>query len=320
MKNRALQKQDFHMGRATAIARDVACLELSIVNVFLVGHPQAGDRNWVLVDAALPTSRAAILREAERRFGYGARPSAIVLTHGHFDHIGSVRELAETWDVPVYAHRLEAPYLSGRSDYPPGDPTVGGGSMARVASRLFPRRAIDLGSRLRILPEDGTVPGMPGWRWIHTPGHTPGHVSLFRDEDKVLIAGDAFVTTHQESFWAVATRLQEVWRPPAYFTINWDASRASVRVLSQLEPEVAGTGHGIPMSGERLREELRYLATHFDEVMPDDGRYVRQAALADEDGVYSVPPPRFDFLPPLLLSAGLLALFGMRMRRSQSAG
>jgi glyoxylase-like metal-dependent hydrolase (beta-lactamase superfamily II) len=161
---------------------------------------------------------------------------------------------------------------------------------------------------------------MPGWRWIHTPGHTPGHVSLFRDEDKVLIAGDAFVTTRQESFWAVATRLQEVWRPPAYFTINWDASRASVRVLSQLEPEVAGTGHGIPMSGERLRDELRYLATHFDEAMPNDGRYVRQAALADEDGVYSVPPPRFDFLPPLVLSAGLLAFFGMRMRRSQSAG
>jgi glyoxylase-like metal-dependent hydrolase (beta-lactamase superfamily II) len=319
MNSSSLQKKHFPRGRATKIARDVACLELSIVNVFFVGPPQAGDRAWVLVDTGLPTSHGTIVREAERRFGAGARPSAIVLTHGHIDHVGSVRELAELWDVPVYAHRLEAPYLTGRSDYPPGDTTVGGGAMARLGPRMFSRRAIDLGSRFQILPEDGTVPGMPGWRWIHTPGHTPGHVSLFRDEDRTLIAGDAFVTTHQESFWAVTTRLQEVWRPPAYFTIDWNASRASVQALARLEPNVAGTGHGIPMAGEQLRRELNDLARNFDEVMPDDGRYVRQPALADEDGVYSVPPPRFDPLPSLLVGAGLLALIGMKMRSRAAA-
>src|SRR3954471_24854509 len=124
MNNQSLQKHDFHRGRATRIARDVACLELSIVNVYLVGPPQSGDGGWVLVDTGLPTSHGAIVHEAERRFGYRAHPSAIVLTHGHVDHAGSVRELAELWDVPVYAHRLEAPYLTGQSDYPPGDPTV----------------------------------------------------------------------------------------------------------------------------------------------------------------------------------------------------
>jgi glyoxylase-like metal-dependent hydrolase (beta-lactamase superfamily II) len=271
------------------------------------------------VDTGLPTSHKAIVREAERRFGHGARPSAIVLTHGHIDHVGSVRELAELWDVPVYAHRLEAPYLTGRSDYPPGDTTVGGGAMTELGPRLFSRRAIDLGSRLRLLPEDGTVPGMPGWRWIHTPGHTPGHVSLFRDEDRALIAGDAFVTTHQESFWAVMTRLQEVWRPPAYFTTDWDAARTSVETLAGLQPSVAGTGHGIPMSGEPLRRELNDLARNFDEVMPDDGRYVREPALADERGVFSVPPPRFDPLPAVLVGAGVLALLGTKLLRARAA-
>jgi glyoxylase-like metal-dependent hydrolase (beta-lactamase superfamily II) len=319
MKNNSLQKSEFHMGRATRIARDVACLELSIVNVFFVGPSRAGDRGWVLVDAGLPTSHKAIVREAERRFGVGARPSAIVLTHGHIDHVGSVRELAELWDVPVYAHRLEAPYLTGRSDYPPGDPTVGGGAMTQLGPRLFSRRAIDLGSRFRLLPEDGTVPGMPGWRWIHTPGHTPGHVSFFREEDRALIAGDAFVTTHQESFWAVMTRLQEVWHPPAYFTTDWQAARTSVQTLARLQPSVAGTGHGIPMSGEPLRRELNDLARNFDQKMPDDGRYVRHPALADERGVFSVPPPRFDPLPLVLAGAGLLALVGTKMLRGQRA-
>jgi glyoxylase-like metal-dependent hydrolase (beta-lactamase superfamily II) len=317
MNNQGLQKHDFHRGRATRIARDVACLELSIVNVYFVGPTQSGDGGWVLVDTGLPTSHGAIVREAERRFGYRARPSAIVLTHGHVDHVGSVRELAERWDVPVYAHRLEAPYLDGRSDYPPGDPTVGGGAMTQLGPRLFSRRAIDLGSRLHLLPEDGSVPGMPGWRWIHTPGHTPGHVSLFRDEDRVLIAGDAFVTTHQESFWAVMTRYQEVWHPPAYFTTDWEASRASVETLAQLQPTVAGTGHGIPMSGEPLRRELNDLARSFEQRMPQDGRYVRQPARADERGVLSVPPPRFDPLPWVVFGAGALALLGTRKLRAQ---
>ena len=48
------------------------------------------------------------------------------------------------------------------------------------------------------LPDDNSIPGFPEWKYIHTPGHTPGHVSLFREKDKVLIAGDAFVTTKSD--------------------------------------------------------------------------------------------------------------------------
>lgn len=79
--------------------------------------------------------------------------------------------------MPVYAHRLERPFLTGRSSYPPKDPTVGG-AMAFL-SRFFPAHALDLGSRLADLPA-GEPPGMPGWRWFHTPGHAPGQVAFFR--------------------------------------------------------------------------------------------------------------------------------------------
>ena len=99
--------------------------------------------------------------------------------------------------------------------------------MART-SFLFPRGAIDLGDRVHALPADSSVPGMPGWRWIHTPGHSPGHISLVRDADRTVITGDAFVTTKQESLRAIMQQRQEMHGPPMYFTPDWDAARESV--------------------------------------------------------------------------------------------
>src|SRR5690554_5857713 len=123
---------------AWSIGGDLAYLRLSIVNVVFYGAPGCGDRNWVLIDTGLSTSKRAIMDVAERRFGTAARPAAILMTHGHFDHVGSVIDLAETWDAPVYAHPLERPYLDGSASYPPADPWVGGGLVA-LLSPLFPR-------------------------------------------------------------------------------------------------------------------------------------------------------------------------------------
>ena len=284
-------------------AAGVFRVPLSIVNAYLVGPPGAGDRGWVLVDAGLSISRAAIVAGAAAAFGPNARPAAIVLTHAHFDHIGSLDALAERWDAPVYAHPLEVPYLTGRADYPPPDPGAGGGAMAWL-SPLYSRRGLNLGDRVRPLPEGGAVPPLPGWRWVHTPGHTPGHVALFRDAARTLIAGDAFVTTKQESLFAALLTPQAGHGPPAYFTTDWGAAKASVRALAGLDPEVAATGHGVPMRGAALRSQLARLAREFDRLaVPADGRYVRQPARADARGVTYVPPAVF---PPaaVLLAVG----------------
>jgi len=325
MENLTLQKKPSEMmttprkGKVMDVAPDVQGLNFTIVNVYLVGPDGSPDRGWALVDAGMPTSHDEIVAAAERRFGAGSRPAAILLTHGHFDHVGSLKRLAERWDAPVYAHTLELPYLTGRSEYPPPDPTVGGGTMATVASRTFPKKPIDLGARVQALPADGSIPGMPGWRWIHTPGHAPGHVSFFRETDRVLIVGDAFVTVRQESTSAVLRQKAEVWRPPAYFTPDWEAARTSVLALAHLDPEVAATGHGIPMSGERLRRELNHLAHHFDELIPDHGRYVDRPAMTDERGIVALPPPVFDPVPIALVSLGVVALLGGRLLRGRSS-
>ena len=131
---------------------------------------------------------------------------------------------------------------------------------------------------------------MPGWSWVHTPGHTPGHVSLWREEDRAVIAGDAFITTSQESVYAVMTQREELHGPPMYFTTDWEAARRSVQALAGLSPNIAVTGHGRAMKGPLLTEALNILANEFDKVaVPPHGRYVFQAAKADENGPTFVP-------------------------------
>ena len=244
------------------IAPDLAYKRLAIVNVVFYGKPKAGDREWVLIDAGIRGTGGLIRRTAQRRFGPGSRPSAIILTHGHFDHVGTLRDLAERWDVPIYAHELETPYLDGRRSYPPPNPRVGGGLMARI-SPLYPRGPINVHSRLKLLPANRTVPGMPGWVWIHTPGHSQGHISLWRESDRSLIAGDAFITTNQESAYAVALQRPEMHGPPMYYTEDWTQAGISVARLADLDPELVITGHGAAMHGEEMREALHTLARTF---------------------------------------------------------
>jgi glyoxylase-like metal-dependent hydrolase (beta-lactamase superfamily II) len=256
-------------GMGIAVLPDVFCYTNKIVNLALVGNKN----EFVLVDAGMPKSADEIIEMIAEHFGEQARPSAIILTHGHFDHVGSLVELLENWRVPVYAHELEIPYLTGKKDYPPGDPSVDAGMVAKM-SPVFPNHGINIGEQVKAFPQDGSIPHMQGWKWIHTLGHTPGHVSLFREEDRALIAGDAFVTVKQESLYKVLTQTQEISGPPRYYTTDWDAAYESVKRLEALKPEIAITGHGLPMNGEELRENLSYLTANFKEIAtPKNSRY-----------------------------------------------
>jgi glyoxylase-like metal-dependent hydrolase (beta-lactamase superfamily II) len=302
-------------GEPYPVLDDLAYLRTQVVNVVFVGRPGGGDRSWVLVDAGMPGNAHRIMKAAENRFGPGVRPSAIVMTHGHFDHVGSLGPLADAWDVPIYAHRFEMPYLTGRSAYPPPDTTVGG--LFSAMSWLFPPGPFDLRPRVHPLPPDGSVPGLPGWRWVATPGHSPGHISLFRDSDRALIAGDAFITTCQESILSVLTQRPEIHGPPMCFTPDWASSARSVLDLAALRPDLAITGHGVPLRGQTLRTSLDLLARDFDRIaVPPHGRYVGHPAITDENGIVSLPPDVIHVTPVLVgLAAGVLAGLTMMGRR-----
>lgn len=250
------------------IAEGVRGLRIAFVNVFAITHPSG---SWTLIDAGIPFSAGIIRSWAERHFH--APPLAIVLTHGHFDHVSGAAELANGWDVPVYAHPLESPYLKGLKEYPP--PNVGaGGGMMSLLSPMYPRGPVNLDERLRLFSSEAELNELPGWQLIHTPGHTPGHVSFLRPADLTLIVGDAFCTTKPESFFdAAITQPPELHGPPAYFTADPLQAAQSIRHLASFEPRILAPGHGRPLAGLEVEQKFaRFAAEIGSEAQTDQLR------------------------------------------------
>ena len=224
--------------------------------------------SWVLVDTGVKGCAPQIGAAAETLFGAGSRPAAILITHSHPDHVGSAAQLARTWGCPVYLHPDELPMVSGdvatfRANTFPLDRRLilpllrlgGKRCIEAIASRDGLResaRALDVGAR-------GSVPGLPGWEVVPTPGHTVGHVAFFRPEDRVLLSGDA-VVTKPGPFASLMGRKAALTLSPWYFTWNRAAAQHAASKLAELKPLVVAGGHGQPFSGADLSGQLRKLA------------------------------------------------------------
>jgi glyoxylase-like metal-dependent hydrolase (beta-lactamase superfamily II) len=290
--------------KLTEIADGLAVLPVGIANVYFAGKPGSP---WALIDTGMSGKARTIREAAEARFGPGARPASIVLTHGHADHAGNAVELADLWQVPVYAHRMEFPYLTGKSKYPPADPTTPG-FMAFV-TRFFGGETVNLGSRVQPLEEGRAAPGLDGWDWHFTPGHAPGHVAFFRMSDATLVAGDAFTTVNVDSLPDIVMKKQRISRPPTPMNYDWRLVLESIRKLDALNPLTFACGHGAPMSGADAAEEFTWFVDHFP--IPAHGRYVAEPAQTNENGVVYLPPAPPDRLPGIAGSVGVATLAGI---------
>jgi glyoxylase-like metal-dependent hydrolase (beta-lactamase superfamily II) len=231
------------------------------VNVYFVRSADS----WVLVDSGLTGNAPKIRQAAESLFGADSRPAAILLTHYHPDHSGGAAELARTWGCPVWLHPAELGMIG--SDLPTFRkrsfsldrwfilPVLNLLSKKRIAAILSRR---GLREFAHPLDTDGTVPGLPGWEAIPTPGHTPGHLAFFRRDDGVLLFGDA-VTTR----WGrLRTRLGKDGRPsgsPWVFTWDRTLAKQAPTTLARLKPQIIAGGHGEPLSAPDLDEKLRKL-------------------------------------------------------------
>lgn len=219
-------------------------------NVYVV----CSGADWVLVDAGWPTSAAGI-RAAVRRVVGERSPAGILLTHVHPDHSGAAGDLARAWDVPVFLHPGEVPMAAGR--HVPEFTMPLDRWMVVPLMRLLPARtrerveaAGDITDVVRPLAAGGVVPVLPGWTWVATPGHTPGHVAYVRSADAVAITGDALLTVDLNSWRGLLAQRACVAEPPRYTT--WDRARAlrSLGVLAELKPALVLPGHGAPLADD----------------------------------------------------------------------
>ena len=115
------------------------------------------------------------------------------------------------------------------------------------------REAVIAGSSLagmvHPLGPGGAIPGVDGWEWIHTPGHTPGHVAYARARDRVVLSGDAILTVEVNTWAGILQQRQGLSGPPWYTTWDRQAAIASIGAIADLEPCVLASGHGLPLAG-----------------------------------------------------------------------
>lgn len=305
------------------VAPGVWIIEGVFVNAFLL-EGRAGE--CILVDTGFSYWFSAIERGLSLLAKRGHKLAAVFLTHGHGDHSGSARLFAERYGVPIYAHRLELPFLDGTMSYPPPDPTIGGPHA--FLTRLVDERSKDLRPHLRALEygeawcaSEGEIPELPEWRWVHTPGHSPGHVALFRERDRVLLAGDVLESVNFDRWGSLFRRKPGLWRGESPYICNWKQAEASVRLLAMLQPTLILCGHGSPLGGRVVAQQLGAFAASYP--VPERGRYVGTGAHFDEGGAFQVPPAPFDrglFFASATLVAALAASRVYRTVRAKHLG
>jgi glyoxylase-like metal-dependent hydrolase (beta-lactamase superfamily II) len=252
------------------IAADVQWLPLGsgwqAVNVYLIGT--AG--GWSLVDAGWPKNAVEIRRAAAGLFGAESRPAAILLTHCHPDHAGAARELARGWGCGVWMHPRDLPLANPdaravRECGGPLDRWVILPIMRLTGERRM-RAALEkggLGALARGFEPGPAVPGLPGWTAVPTPGHTPGHIALVREEDGVTITGDALVTVGLNSPLDLVRPRPKLGYPPWITTWDWAAAKASAAAILQRSPSVIAPGHGAPLRGVDAVRLARSWSTAF---------------------------------------------------------
>ncbi len=180
------------------------------INVYLVGD--------VLVDAGTPGARRRILRQLA---GHDVRTHLV--THAHPDHFGSSDAVCEALGLPLWTGAGDADAIETAT------PAPAQGRVPALLAKLRTPPAHPVARRLREGDE------VAGFVVLDVPGHSPGHLALWRESDRTLVCGDVFFN------------LPSLRPPPRMLTFDPDLNRTSMRRLAELRPAVVLFGHGPPL-------------------------------------------------------------------------
>ena len=215
-----------------AIADDVWQLPLlprNAINAYLIGD--------VLVDTGVKQSADKIEAMLD-----GRSVAAIALTHAHEDHAGAMKDLAARFGVPVWCGTAD------REATETGELVLAPAfSRPRLQALAHATAGFEPAPVARTLAEGDSLPA--GFTVLDTPGHSPGHVSFWREADRTLICGDVFFNMH------LLTTRPGLRQPPKLFTPDPARNRESERRLAALEPRTVGFGHG-PVLSDGAADEL----------------------------------------------------------------
>ena len=202
------------------VAEDVFHIPLAprdAVNAYLLGD--------VVVDAGLKGGGKRLVRALQ-----GHAVGTHVLTHAHGDHAGGSKRVVDAFEVPVWVGERDRAYVES------GSPPVADSWAKPMIARVTRYEPVAVARSLR----EGDAVG-PGFVVLETPGHSAGHVSLWRAADRTLVCGDVLFNAH------VVTTAAGLREPPALVTPDPARNRDSARRLAALEPELVLFGHGPPL-------------------------------------------------------------------------
>jgi hydroxyacylglutathione hydrolase len=212
------------------IAEDVFQLPLmprNAINAYLLGD--------VLVDTGIKQSAGKLAEMLS-----GRSVSAIALTHAHGDHAGAMKQLAAELGVPVWCGAADREAAeTGRLVLASAFNRPG---LAKVANAAAGFDGVPVA---RVLSDGDTLAA--GFTVLDTPGHSPGHVSFWRESDRTLICGDVFFNMN------LLTTAPGLHQPPALFTPDPAMNRVSERMLANLDANTVGFGHGPVLTEDAAR-------------------------------------------------------------------